>query len=138
MINEDEVIVDLTNAQCWDYLRRQRIGRLAFLADGRIELFPVNYVVDRGELHFLTAGGTKFDAFVRRQDVVFEVDGDLGHLVWSVIVRGIAGVLDPDQKREADARHPIRTYVDTYKPNRVRIEPVLLTGRLLPTPIDRT
>jgi nitroimidazol reductase NimA-like FMN-containing flavoprotein (pyridoxamine 5'-phosphate oxidase superfamily) len=138
MAATDDLITDLGPAQCLDYLRRHRLGRLAFLADGRVEIFPVNYTVDGSDIHLLTAGGRKFDAFVRGRDVVFEVDGDLGTVVWSVIVRGIAGVLTPAEKVEADARHPIRSWADTVKPHRVRIEPVLITGRLLPTPPSRS
>ncbi|ARC56982.1 hypothetical protein AS850_07810 [Frondihabitans sp. 762G35] len=138
MAATDDVITDLSATQCLDHLRRHRVGRLAFLADGRVEIFPVNYVVDRGNIHLLTAGGRKFDAFVRGRDVVFEADGDLGDVVWSVVVRGIAGVLTDDEKVEADERHPIRSWVDTLKPHRVRIEPVLMTGRLLPTPPSRS
>ena len=131
---DDGMIVDLTSAQCWEHLGRQHLGRVAFVFDGRIEMFPVNYVVDDGQLHILTAGGRKHDAFAARRDVVFEVDDDLGDVVWSVIVRGIGGELSPDEKREADRRRPITSFADTYKPHRVRIEPVLVTGRILPTP----
>ena len=40
--------VELTANQCWDYIRQAAIGRLAVIADQHPEIFPINFVVDRG------------------------------------------------------------------------------------------
>ena len=49
----------LTDAQCWDLLGANQIGRLAVVVAGRPDIFPVNYVVNEGEIYFRTGEGSK-------------------------------------------------------------------------------
>jgi len=36
---------ELSEAQCWSLIGGQETGRIAFLQDGRLLVFPVNYLV---------------------------------------------------------------------------------------------
>ena len=56
------------------------------------DIFPINYVVDRGTVVFRTAEGTKLAAAVLGRGVAFEVDGfdDAAGEAWSVVIKGHA------------------------------------------------
>jgi nitroimidazol reductase NimA-like FMN-containing flavoprotein (pyridoxamine 5'-phosphate oxidase superfamily) len=93
----------LTESECWELLSRTLVGRLAVCLDGRPQIFPINFVPDRGSIVFRTAEGTKLSA-ARHQYVSFEIDGyEPEHgLAWSVIVAGPASeILDPDDWDDA-------------------------------------
>jgi uncharacterized protein len=77
-------------------LTRNRVGRLAFIHAGRIELLPVHYVYADGRI----VGRTSFSASSRAGDgaseVVFEVDEPEALFEWrSVIVRGTMQLVSP-------------------------------------------
>ena len=56
----------------------------------QVHITPINYVVDKDTLLFRTAEGSKLLGVVMDEDVAFEIDGENGHIAWSVIVRGTA------------------------------------------------
>ena len=47
--------VDLTEAECWTLLASQGTGRVAYQDNGRVLVFPVNYVVHDTAVYFRTA-----------------------------------------------------------------------------------
>ena len=53
---------ELTHDECWARLRTMVVGRLAIAAEEHPELFPVNYLVDRGTVVFRSDTGTKIAA----------------------------------------------------------------------------
>lgn len=85
---KDDPVLELNRQQAELLLRNTRHGRLAFLADGKIEIFPVNYVFDGSKIYFRTAPGSKLLAAEARTMVAFETDGILPDEGWSVVVRG--------------------------------------------------
>jgi nitroimidazol reductase NimA-like FMN-containing flavoprotein (pyridoxamine 5'-phosphate oxidase superfamily) len=121
----------LTPEQCLALLRQRSVGRMAFVADGRIELFPVDYAVVDGAIRIRNSGGTKQAAFDRGQDVVFEVDEPGPIETWSVVVRGVARLV-PDGAPAAPRIAPAST--DLGRSHRVEISPVVITGRLFGAP----
>ena len=68
------------------------VGRLAVSITNLPDIFPINYVVDRGTVVFRTAEGTKLAAAVLGRGVAFEVDGvdDAAGEAWSVVIKGHA------------------------------------------------
>jgi uncharacterized protein len=82
----------LSTPECERLLESEEFGRLALVANGVPEIFPINYALDAsGAVIFRTAAGTKLAHAVNRP-VVFEIDGidrDRHH-GWSVILHGIA------------------------------------------------
>lgn len=79
----------LEPSQCWELLRTQVVGRVAFLLDARLELLPVNYTVDRGSVVFRTGTGSKSRAADLGTEAVFEADSlNDPDVAWSVIIRG--------------------------------------------------
>lgn len=80
---------------CWDLLRSAVVGRLAVWSGDRPEIFPINYIVDRGTIVFRTAPGKKLDSAIGHQLLAFEADGydTDSDLAWSVVVHGKAEML---------------------------------------------
>ena len=65
----------LSNAECDALLDETRIGRIAFVADGDVVIFPVNYRYIDHTIVFRTADGTKLEVATNHQPVAFEIDG---------------------------------------------------------------
>ena len=61
--------------ECWDLLRQTEVGRLAVSIHDETEVFPINFVVDRGTVVFRTAQGTKLVGAIEGRTVAFEADG---------------------------------------------------------------
>lgn len=126
-----EGVRELSPEDAWERARTTVVGRLAFSAGDRLELFPINYLVDRGTVLFRTAPGTKLAASMERLDVVFEADGFEAetHEAWSVVIRGrLEPVLATADIVEAVAL-PLFPWQSGEKAFFVRIVPTEATGR---------
>jgi len=123
-----DTITELSLDECWELLRAHAMGRLAFHLADQVHIVPINYVVDKDTLLFRTAEGSKLLGVVMNDDVAFEIDGENGHIAWSVIVRGTAQLLDEAAAHRADDL-PLRPWVNTYKYNVVEITPTAISGR---------
>jgi hypothetical protein len=121
----------LEHHECWDMLRTVSVGRLAILADGRPDIFPINYTVDGGTLVFRTGEGTKLAGSSKGAAVALEADGvdpDTG-LAWSVVVKGTADVVT----RTEEVLETTQLYLFPWQAGKkdafVRITPDSITGR---------
>ena len=119
----------LSDAACWEFLRSQEFGRLAFHLGDEVHISPINYAVDRKTLLFRTAAGGKLLAVVLNPDVAFEIDAYDDDTARSVIVRGNARLLPEDEAHRAE-NVPLRPWVSGgTKYNVVEITPVTVSGR---------
>lgn len=133
-------------------LARNCVGRLAFLAGGRLELIPVHYVYADQTIFGRTSFGAKCAAWERDTSVVFEVDEPEAMYDWrSVIVRGTLRVLPASGTRDERAEYwgavtaIRRAFPDTLTerdpvPTRrcvFAIAPVEMTGREASTKFRR-
>lgn len=117
--------------QCIERLKLDQVGRVAFVADGEVQVFPVNYRWYDGAVVFRTASGTKLDAAWANKTVAFEIDGwNAEHKAgWSVVAKGIAKeVTDPEQIDRLQGLG-LRAWAGPGKNNWVRIRPDEVTGR---------
>ena len=124
-------VIVMSDEECLERLRGQVVGRLGVCLREGPEIFPINYVVDRGGVVFRTAAGAKLAGAVLGNRVVFEVDGvDQGSGdAWSVIVKGRATEVERvDDLVEALAL-PLYPWHAAPKHHFVRIEPIEITGR---------
>lgn len=121
----------LNVSQCWAFVRSAEVARVAVCSDGQPEIFPINYVVDRGSVVFRSAPGTKLAALANDQRVAFEVDGfdpEAGQ-AWSVVIKGDGTkIVHPPAVLEA-AELPLFPWQAAPKPVFVRIEPTEVSGR---------
>lgn len=114
-----------------ELLRSAPVGRIAVIVNDHPEIFPVNYVVDRGTVVFRTAEGTKLASVAFGANVAFEVDGydaDKG-TAWSVVMKGRAGEVRGLHERFEAAELPLFPWHASPKPRFVRVEPIEITGR---------
>lgn len=118
----------LDDDACWEFLRSQEFGRLAFHLGDEVHIAPINYAVDHRTLLFRTAEGSKLLGVVMNPDVAFEIDTYDDRAAASVIVKGRARLLDEAEARRAE-NVPLRPWVGDFKYNVVEIEPTSISGR---------
>ena len=121
----------LSYEECVERLGLDSVGRVAFLADGDVQVFPVNYRWHDGAVVFRTAEGTKLSAAEFHKPVAFEIDGwNAEHQAgWSVVAKGLAKeVTDEDMIAELDSLG-LRPWAGEEKNHWVRIRPDEITGR---------
>ncbi|OBA82472.1 pyridoxamine 5'-phosphate oxidase [Mycobacterium sp. 1164966.3] len=119
----------LSEHECWDLLKSMSLGRLVTAADGRPQIFPVNFAVQRRTLLFRTAEGTKLISVAINNHVVFEVDDHNVAEGWSVIVEGTTRSLRTDEEIEEAERAQLLPWTAHAKMHYVRILPERVTGR---------
>ena len=121
----------LSTNECLDLLRSTDVGRLAVSITNLPDIFPINYIVDRGAVLFRTAEGTKLAAAVLGRGVAFEVDGvdDVAGEAWSVVIKGHAVEIERMQELFDALDLPLYPWHAAPKHRFVRIEPVDISGR---------
>ena len=123
---------DIPEAECLELLARSSLGRIAFVAEGQLEIFPVNYGVRKGIVVIRTAPGTKLSHAPESQ-VVFEIDeydSERG-LGWSVVLHGVAyDVTDAGDDFSWAARGAkVTPLAPGTKVHRLAIKPSAISGR---------
>lgn len=81
----------LSERECARLLKTRSVGRIAFIVDGRPEIFPVNYAFEDRVVVFRTSPGMKLERgpYAHAAFEVDEVDRGTG-VAWSVVVHGTA------------------------------------------------
>jgi nitroimidazol reductase NimA-like FMN-containing flavoprotein (pyridoxamine 5'-phosphate oxidase superfamily) len=121
----------LSESECWELLDHAQVGRLAVDIAGQPDIFPINFVVTDGGIVFRSAAGTKLAGAVLNRFVAFEIDGyePDSRVAWSVVVKGQARAIERMQELFDAEELPLYPWLATDKPNFVRIEPTVVTGR---------
>lgn len=121
----------LTETECWELLAGADVGRLAVDIAGEPDIFPINFIVDDSGIVFRSAAGTKLAGAVLSNAVAFEIDGfePQDRVAWSVVVKGRAQLVERMQDVFDAEDLPLFPWLSWDKPNFVRIEPTLITGR---------
>lgn len=144
MTEETNRTDDLSEDACWARLRTGEVARLAVIVEGHPEIFPINYVVDRGSLVFRTAEGTKVHAALSTSGVALEVDGvdapgdapeggpEAPAHAWSVVVKGSAEQITGTDELMGTTELPLTPWQTGTKGKFVRIHPTEVTGRRFP------
>lgn len=116
--------------ECWDLVAGVSLGRLVTSVDGRPEIFPVNYAVQRRTVLFRTAEGTKLVSTAINHHVLFEVDDHNVAEGWSVIIKGNARSLRTyEEIEDAEQAQVLPWTKASEKSHFVRIVPETVTGR---------
>lgn len=126
---DEDVVTYLSDEQCWERLAGHELGRLVTSVGGKLDIFPVNYVVDAGSILFRTAEGSKLTELTINDQVLFEVDDFTDERAWSVVVRGTAARLETAADVEHADSLPLAPWIPTLKYNYVRIAADALSGR---------
>ena len=130
-MTEESTVVELSESACWALLRTTSVGRLAVWVDDHPDIFPLNYAVDHGTVVFRSKAGTKVSATLSDAPVALEADGYDPETkeAWSVVIKGRAEEIKdgPDLLETVDL--PLFPWHTAPKPDIVRIEPEIVTGR---------
>ena len=123
---------ELSEAQCWSLLGGQTTGRIAFLQDGRLQVFPVNYVVHGQSVYFRTSEDSGLALLPGDLNASFQVDSHDGDAMagWSVLVSGRANAVSDESLLTTlwGMRTPA-PYGGGARNLFVGIDPMLVTGR---------
>lgn len=127
-MTDQDTVTEMTLAECWNMLRSQDLGRLAFRLIDDIHMTPVNYAVDRDTVLLRTAEGNKLLSVALGAKVAFEIDEHDEHTARSVVIRGTPRLLGEDEAHRAE-NLPLHPWIATPKYNVVEIVPEAVTGR---------
>lgn len=127
-MDDEHPVVELPVAECWDLLRSQQLGRLAYRLVDEVHLVPINYLVDRDRLVVRTSPGSKLLAAALESEAALEIDWVGVDQAWSVVARGRFHRLTEDEQREVDDE-PLHSWVPTLKYELLALLPSELTGR---------
>ncbi|GAA1148783.1 pyridoxamine 5'-phosphate oxidase family protein [Ornithinicoccus hortensis] len=119
---------ELPEAECWVRLRGEEFGRLGYHLVDEVHIVPLNYVVDGERIVLRTTPGSKLLGVEMSSDVAFEIDGQAGDRVWSVLARGQAHRLEGADARAADEL-PLPAWIETERYVNIAIQVTELTGR---------
>ena len=121
----------LSEAVCWERLRKTSIGRLGVQVDGQPAIYPINYLVDGKSIVFRTKPDSKIAGAPRLDRVAFEIDGfEPAHGdAWSILIKGFGRVVDSDIEVAAANELPLFPWVVANRNAWIRIVPVEVTGR---------
>ena len=120
---------------CLRLLASVPVGRVGFVADGEVQILPVNHLVDGQDVVFRTAHGAKLSVAEGGNSITFEADAydERAHSGWSVVVTGRAEPVDSDAEIERLRDRGLRPWVTTVaRPYSIRIRPSAVTGRRTP------
>lgn len=128
-------IQELTREECLHLLQyKSFVGRLAFIADGRPMVLPVNYLAAEDSIVFCSLPGTKLDSVGGGARVAFEVDDSrpLYHSGWSVVVQGTASEITDPAELDRLRRGPLHSWAASASGRWVRIAVEDISGRRIP------
>jgi uncharacterized protein len=113
---------------------KSKLGRVAFIADGKPMVLPVNYRADADSVVFCTPQGSKLSHLSGGTPAAFEIDAARAgtRSGWSVLVQGTAHeVTDPDELYEL--RHgPLKSWATDASEHWIRISIEEISGRRIP------
>ena len=132
-MTEDVEMKILSKDECWALLGERNIGRLGVNVGNHPDIFPVNYVIHRGDIVVRTEPGTKLSAALMGHHVAFEIDSfdDDERTGWSVVVHGIARESRTLGSVIRDQELPIEPWAGGRKTRHLRITPTRVTGRTI-------
>lgn len=123
----------LSTDECFDLLASEPVGRVAFIADGDPQIFPITYLVADNRILFRSGEGTKLNAAAHARRVAFEVDSydAVNHRGWSVVANGHARLVDDDERVQGMEDH-LEPWVEAARANWIEILVDDISGRRIP------
>jgi uncharacterized protein len=124
-------LLELDRAECLQLLAGRVTGRIAYCDSGGPVVVPVNYEMHFGAVLIRIAPYSKLAQHLRDSPAAFEVDDfdDFNQSGWSVLVRGRAEYVDPDDLPDSDLRP--QPWAEGHRTLYVRVTPSTITGRRL-------
>ncbi|HSU47732.1 MAG TPA: pyridoxamine 5'-phosphate oxidase family protein [Arthrobacter sp.] len=123
---------DLDAEQCWELLQSRNTGRLGYEHEGRILIFPVNYMIHDAAIYFRTASKGAIGTATPRTSVSFEIDKANPERSggWAVLASGPASqVTDPDLLKFLWGRIMPEPWGAGHRDLFICVTPTIITGR---------
>lgn len=130
-MSEQATVTTLTDDECWEVLAAGSVGRLATAVGGEPEIFPVSFGVAGRTVCFVTKPGTKLVELVVNHRVAFETDTWDDTTATSVVVKGVAEILETDADLAAAQATGVTPFAPDGQDVWVRITPAAVSGRRL-------
>lgn len=126
----------LDRDECLGLLGNAVIGRLGLSSGALPVVLPVNFLLDDERVLVRTSPGTKLDRALAGAVVAFEVDDfDASrHSGWSVLVTGVATVVDSPDELARIERLPLARWAPGRDERVIAISTELVTGRRIVLP----
>ncbi|CCH25668.1 pyridoxamine 5'-phosphate oxidase family protein [Corynebacterium glutamicum] len=125
----DNPVNILNEQEALERLQSVSLGRVVVRRSDEMDIFPVNFIVDKGAIYIRTAESNKLFSMNLNHDVLFEADEVKDGKAWSVVVRATAEIVRKlDEIAYADTLE-LKPWIPTLKYNYVRIVPNEITGR---------
>ncbi len=131
-VNSKMGIVD--EEMCIKLIESTPIGRVGFTTGDELLVLPVNFKWYEDSIVFRTLEGQKLAAAAENQHVCFEVDrwDAATRTGWSVVIQGVAReVTNWAEDSRLDQIGLVPWSKAEWKPIWVRIEPTMISGRVL-------
>lgn len=125
-------ITRIGSDECWRLLQRAEVGALATVAQGRPDLFPINYLVDGHTLLFRSAPGTKVEELEINHHAAFLAQGQDADGAWSVVLRGQIDMLTDQVEVVGSGALELVTRAPGSKRVFMRLTPSSVEGRRVP------
>jgi uncharacterized protein len=125
-------LTEMSAEECQDLMGSTSVGRVGFVDEDGPVVLPVNYVLDGDTVLFRTSPFNSVARNVGSASVAFEVDhfDDYTQSGWSVLVRGLASFVDPEEVPKDEAMRPF-PWAEGVRTLFVRVTPRSVTGRRL-------
>ena len=122
----------MPDRECRDLVGSTSVGRVAFVDEEGPVVLPINYTLDGDQVLFRTAADNTLARHLDGSAVAFEVDefDDFTQSGWSVLVRGVARFVPPDEVSSDEARRPF-AWAGGRRDQFIRVTPTSVTGRRL-------
>ena len=125
-------ILDAEECRC--LLSSASVGRVGITMGALPTVLPVNFLLDDDRILVRSGKGTKLTAALRGTVVAFEVDDfdPVDHSGWSVVVTGVAQVVDDPEELDRIAQKPIARWAPAGESHIVAISTEMVSGRRIP------
>lgn len=127
-------LIRLDDDECWRFLAKHSIGRVAVVHLGSPMVFPVNYALDGRTVVFRTGPGTKLGMAAAGREAAFEVDDayDVLETGASVMVHGTLQRVTATDEKARLVKLGLRTWAPGNRDHIVRVSPAWISGRRIP------
>ncbi|WP_313356655.1 pyridoxamine 5'-phosphate oxidase family protein [Microbacterium sp.] len=126
------MMTELSEQECRELLRATTVGRVGFVADDRVQIIPVNYLVDADDVVIRTAPTGLLRALTESTlRVAFEVDhhDDLAGSGWSVLLGGTVSEMTDDELAAVPGASRRSPWAEGDRSLPLRFSPSSISGR---------
>jgi hypothetical protein len=118
----------LSPQECWELVDASTVGRIGFVADGAVQIIPVNYLVSDGIVIRTLPDGVI--AAQAGQAVAFHVDHhDANGVGWSVLMHGTLVEITGDELDRIDDPGRVQPWAGGHRSHFLRLQPTDIAGR---------